>query len=288
MEALLAAIDPMAVTGQHQLVRTNTPPSGPIVPLVSQELPIPAVPEGPTSIGQIGPPPIPTPMPSAVPMNRRWLFAFLAGVVLLCGITVFVLLLDDEERAAPPTPPTARTARRPPPSPQPRARAAGPQPAPRLSKVARPAPPPTAAPAPQAPAASPAPAPPAPAPPAPAPPATAPPETAPPAAQDKPPPADTPNALPRSQPAATGPRSLLRSTDPRQIQRLMTRGTLEILTSSDSAKVFVNGRINGQGRRVVLRRLPAGTYRVQVEVNGVKTPHRDVELRPNQELRLSF
>ena len=90
MEALLAAIDPMAVTGQHKLVRTRKPSTEPRAPLVTQELPIPAVPEGPSSIGKLEPPA--PPLLDSAPRSRRWLFALLLGVMLACGLTLALLL----------------------------------------------------------------------------------------------------------------------------------------------------------------------------------------------------
>ena len=140
VEALLAAIDPMAVTGQHQLLRTKKPSTGRHVALMSQEMPIPAMPEGPTSLGEPGPPP-PMLAPERVPRSRWWLFALLAVVVAACGITIALLLLDDDEpKPGPPRPRpmptgvrrarvgTPRRAPAPPPRPAPKKRIEEPPP----------------------------------------------------------------------------------------------------------------------------------------------------------------
>jgi serine/threonine-protein kinase len=112
VEALLAAIDPMAVTGQHQLLRATKPSTGRHVALMSQEMPVPVItestPEGPTSLGEPGPPPQVLVPPDRLPRSRWWLFALLAVVMVACGITITLLLLDDDE-PKPPKPTSTTT-----------------------------------------------------------------------------------------------------------------------------------------------------------------------------------
>ena len=240
VEALLAALDPTAVTGQHQLLRTKLTTTGRhrmLTAEASQEIQLPGVHEGGPELradftGGALPPPVPEPpheLVPRVPRNRWWLFVVLAVVVAACGIAVTLLLLGEPEPAAPravqPAPRVVQPPRPSPPSPRPAARRPAPAP--------RPAPPNTAR-------------------------------------------------------AAAGPARTATKATRRPLTRVEGVGVLEIATSSPKAEVFVNGRFKGRGKLVILPRVPAGTYRIHLVLDKKKTPHRDVQLRPNQRLTVTF
>lgn len=251
VEALLAALDPMAVTGQHQLLGrpTTTGRHRALTALASQELAITPLPElEPDLEPQAVPPPFPrAASPLKVPRSRAWLFILLAVVALGCGVTIALLLVGETETPTQPKPvPRPR-------APRPRAAAAG---AP--AKRATPRPPPPARPAAKA---------------APAPPT----RRAPPAVQP------APGAIR----PVTG-RRLRTAIRKLGVQPAKGMGNLEIATPDAKAQVFVNGKFKGTGKLVILPQLPVGTYRIHLVVKGRKTPHRDVHLQANQRLTITF
>lgn len=72
------------------------------------------------------------------------------------------------------------------------------------------------------------------------------------------------------------------------VKKIKGWGSLRVLTGSREAKVFVNGNLRGAGEVVLLEKIPADKYRIIVEKGGIKLPHRDVEVQPDQRLDLSF
>jgi len=93
--------------------------------------------------------------------------------------------------------------------------------------------------------------------------------------------------VPKQGPTTAGAKRLGRLAG-RPITKALGFGALEIATSSPEAQVFVNGRFKGKGKLVLLPRIAAGTYRIHLVIDGKKTPHRDVQLAPNQRLTISF
>lgn len=124
------------------------------------------------------------------------------------------------------------------------------------------------------------------------------------------PPADAPSARPEEpipQPAAPSPapaplaqaRELAVGTSaPANIRAAVARGaviqkiegygSIRVITGDPEARVFVDGNQRGQGEVVLVERLPAGTHRIHVEKKGKRVPFTDVELKPDQNLNLSF
>ncbi len=105
VEALLAALDPMSVTGQHKLRSiTQTGQHGALHPSSSREIdlgpapPVPPVSDEPTvdAPRQI---PTPSPLPRSpsisVPKSRGWLYIVLGVVVVACVATLAITLLGD-------------------------------------------------------------------------------------------------------------------------------------------------------------------------------------------------
>ena len=52
--------------------------------------------------------------------------------------------------------------------------------------------------------------------------------------------------------------------------------------------MFLNGNLRGAGEVIMMEKLPAGKYRIIVEKGGIKLPHRDVKIAPDQRLDVSF
>jgi len=249
MEALLAALDPTAVTGQQPLLRAKLTSTGRhrvLTADVSQEIPLPdgVAPEPAFELPPSMPSPSPTELaPVKVPRNRWWLFVVLAVVVAACGVTITLLLLSPEPETPRPTRPIP-----PRPAVKPRTERPPPPRSPRASAPVRRAAPPASAPTPE------------------------------PRPEPKPPVARPETLASRARTALAG----------RKLRKVEGIGALEIATSSDKAEVFVNGKFRGRGKLVIMPTVSAGTYRIHLVVDGKKTPHRDVHVRPNQRLTVKF
>jgi len=138
VEAMLAAIDPSSITGQHLLVRTS--PKG-LSPSPSREI----------VLASVGPAPVAVDAPAAkdadtakdlrLPRQRRWLYVVAGVVVVLClAVLAYVLLGDRAERAPAKPAPTKPAPRVTPPSRpgQPSRRPARSSAEPRVAATARP------------------------------------------------------------------------------------------------------------------------------------------------------
>jgi serine/threonine protein kinase len=254
VEALLAALDPMAVTGQHGRMGKPTT-TGSYRALTASES-TDAIPVAvPAQTAEEAPPP-PLPLePISVPRSRRWLFIVLGAVVLACGLAITLMIVggggsgdaDDAGDADADDKPGVDRPRRP-------LRKKRTAPARKRKATARPARPAAARPA-----------------------------SPPPSREPEPAPPD-----PAREPSKEGLNRARRAAPLGQLRRAEGFGSLSVVTGSVQAHVFVNGKFHGRGRRVNLPRLAAGLYRVHVVVNGKKSPHKDVELAPGQRRQVSF
>jgi tRNA A-37 threonylcarbamoyl transferase component Bud32 len=251
VEAMLAAIDPAAVTGQHLLVKA----SGSVRTLglaasPSKELELasvgaavpdePAQPAMPVAMPPgrvVAPRPPPVPADLKVPKSRLWMFIALGAVVLLCGgVLAYVLLGDRGETKPKPTAPTrtrtpARTRRA--------------LPSPELPRNLRPPPEP-------APAAGPAH-----------------------VSGDQ---VVAPRALPTKGRPIIGP---IAPPEPHT-------STIEVVTSDSSAQILVDGKPRGTGRNVLVEGLVPGRHRVQIVVGGKPSAERIVLVRRGEKAQVLF
>jgi tRNA A-37 threonylcarbamoyl transferase component Bud32 len=65
-------------------------------------------------------------------------------------------------------------------------------------------------------------------------------------------------------------------------------GTLNIRTTNNSAIILIDGRQVGRGLRHSFPQLEARMHRVQVKIGDTLLPHRDVDLKPGQTITLQF
>ncbi len=65
-------------------------------------------------------------------------------------------------------------------------------------------------------------------------------------------------------------------------------GSVAVSTGNPKAKVYVNGHLKGKGSSVSLEDLPVGKHRIQLEIDGKKLPHKDVEVKKGKKLNLTF
>lgn len=265
VEALYAALDPRGLTSDQSGVYAATSPgtgrhavlsSGPVADEVSgQETPGAPIPLGMDDLGELDE------VAGIRPRRKLLLIAALAVLLLLCGgVAAFFLLGDKDKKKKTPgdSPPVVKTRR---PAAKTRLRAKAPRP--KRAKAPKTK---TKAPAPaRAPAPIPEPEP------APEPEKRAP----------DPAPATAAKQLPTRANVHPGVAS-------GQVKRIKGWGSLRVLTGSREAKVFVNGNLRGAGEVVLLEKVPAQKYRIIVEKGGIKLPHRDVEVQPDQRFDLSF
>jgi len=198
--------------------------------------------------------------------RKLLLVGALVAILLLCGgVLAFFLLGDkgkEKKKAAPRAPaPVAKPAPAPAPPPAPtKPKARKPRPAPvKKKEAARPA---AAAPAPVARIEPPPPAPPRP---------------------TKPDPINEVAVK-----ALSGRANLHPGVARGMVKRVEGWGSLRVLTGSREARVFLNGNLRGAGEVIMMEKLPAGKYRIIVEKGGIKLPHRDVKIAPDQRLDVSF